>query len=74
MSSFCYSHFSSNSISIHAIFDDQRFNNMLTNDAISFEQLGLGVLQPFQHFLRHIEMMDRMIISLCAMNHHTVMR
>ena len=64
MSSFCYSHFSSNSISIYAIFDDQRFNNMLTNDAISFEQLGLSVLQPFQHFLRHIEMMERMIIKV----------
>ena len=37
---------------------------MLTNDAISFEQLGLGVLQPFQHFLRHIEMMERMIIKV----------
>ena len=37
---------------------------MLSNDAISFEQLGLGVLQPFQHFLRHIEMMERMIIKV----------
>ena len=64
MSSFCYSHFSSNSISIYAIFDDQRFNNMLTNDAISFKQLGLVVLQPFQHFLKHIEMMEEMIIKV----------
>ena len=52
------------SINIYAISDDQRFNDMLTNYAISFEQLGLGVLQPFQHFLRHIEMMERMIIKV----------
>ena len=27
-------------ISIYAIFDDQRFNDTLTNDIIHFEQLG----------------------------------
>ena len=64
MSSFCYSTFFQQQYSIYAIFDDQRFNDMLTNDAISFEQLGHGVLQPFQHFLRHIEMMERMIIKI----------
>ena len=31
--------FSKNS-SIYAIFNDQSFNNTLTNDIISFEQLG----------------------------------
>ena len=35
--------FFSKNISIYAIFDDQRFNNMLTNDIVSFEQLGSGV-------------------------------
>ena len=30
-------------ISIYAIFDDQRFNNTLTNDVVSFEQLGPGI-------------------------------
>ena len=35
-----YSHFFSKNIIIYAIFDDQRFNNTLTNDIISFEQLG----------------------------------
>ena len=44
MSSFCkcksYSHFFSENISIYAIFNDQNFNDTLTNDIVSFEQLG----------------------------------
>ena len=44
MSSFCkcksYSHFVSINISIYAIFNDQSFNDVLTNDMVSFEQLG----------------------------------
>ena len=44
MGSFCkcksYSHFFSKNISIYAIFNDQGFNNTLTNDIVSFEQLG----------------------------------
>ena len=48
MSSFCkcksYSHFFSKNISIYAIFNDQSFNDTLTNDIISFEQLGPGYL------------------------------
>ena len=47
MSSFCkcksYSHFFSKNISIYAIFNDQSFNDTLTNDVISFEQLGPGL-------------------------------
>ena len=31
----------------YAIFNDQSFNDTLTNDIVSFEQLGLGTLQPF---------------------------
>ena len=27
-------------ISVHAIFNDRSFNAMLTNDVVSFEQLG----------------------------------
>ena len=34
--------FFSKNISVHAIFDDQSFNDMLTNDIVSFEQLGPG--------------------------------
>ena len=44
MSSFCkcksYSHFFSKNISIYAIFNDQNFNDTLTNNIVSFEQLG----------------------------------
>ena len=34
--------FFSKNISIYAIFSDQSFNNTLTNDIISVEQLGPG--------------------------------
>ena len=34
----------SKTINTYAIFNDQRFNNMLTNGIISFEQLGPDVL------------------------------
>ena len=44
MSSFCkcksYSHFFSKNISVYAIFNDQSFNDTLTNGIVSFEQLG----------------------------------
>ena len=45
--SFCkcksYSHFFSKNIRIYAIFNDQSFNDTLTNDIVSFEHLGPGV-------------------------------
>ena len=48
VSSFCkcknYSYFFSRNISIYAILDDQRFNDTLTNDILSFEQLGPGLV------------------------------
>ena len=34
--------FFSKNISVYAIFDNQRFNDTLTNDIVSFEQLGSG--------------------------------
>ena len=49
MSSFCkcksYSHFFSKSISIYAILNDQSFNDTLTKDIVSFEQLGPVILK-----------------------------
>ena len=33
--------FSAKILAIYAIFDDQRFNDTLTNDIVSFEKLGL---------------------------------
>ena len=35
-----HSHFFSKNISIYAVFNDKNFNDMLTNDIVSFEQLG----------------------------------
>ena len=32
----------SKNISLYAIFNDQRFNDSLTNDIFSFEQVGPG--------------------------------
>ena len=44
VSSFCkcksYTHFFSKNIIIYAIFNDQCFNDTLTNNIVSFEQLG----------------------------------
>ena len=46
MSGFCncksYSHFFCKNISVYAIFKDQSFNDTLTNNIVSFEQLGSG--------------------------------
>ena len=36
-------HFFCKNISIYAIFNDQSFNNTLTNNIVSFEQLGPGL-------------------------------
>ena len=44
VNSFCkcksYSHFFGKNISVYTIFNDQSFNDTLTSDVISFEQLG----------------------------------
>ena len=46
VSSFCkcksYSLFFNKNISVYAILNDQSFNNILTNDIVSFEQLSPG--------------------------------
>ena len=39
--------FFSKNISIHAIFHDQSFNDMLTNDIVSFKQLSPGIFSDF---------------------------
>ena len=36
--------FSAKTLAYMPIFNDQSFNNMLTNDIVSFEQLGPGFL------------------------------
>ena len=39
----CYSPFFSKNINVYATFNDQSFNDTLTNDIVSFEQLGPDV-------------------------------
>ena len=40
--------FFSKNISIYAIFNDQNFNDTLTNDIVSFEQLSPGPIDSIQ--------------------------
>ena len=42
--------FFSKNISVYAIFNDQSFNDMLTNDSVSFEQLGPDFLRDISTF------------------------
>ena len=39
--------FFSKNISVHAIFNDKKFNDTLTNDIASFEQLGPDVVRQY---------------------------
>ena len=58
--------FISKNISVYAMFNDQSFNDTLTNDIVSFEQLGpglccenkwwFGILHLFQHYSSSIKM------------------
>ena len=50
VSSLCksYSHIFSKNVSIHAIFNNQSFNDSLTNDVVSFEQPSL------ENYTKHI--------------------
>ena len=49
-----YSHFFSKSISIYAIFNDQSFNDTLTNDIFSFEQLVPDVFRGINTLSREV--------------------
>ena len=40
-------HFFRKNISVYAIFNDQSFNDMLTSDIVSFEQLGPGIFSAY---------------------------
>ena len=40
--------FFSKNISLYAIFNDKNFNDMLTNDIVSFEQLGPDIFLIFE--------------------------
>ena len=65
VSSFCkcksYSHFFSKNISVYAIFNDQSFNDMLTNISVSFEQLG-----PDCHQLCQLLVIKYVLVCMCV--------
>ena len=41
--------FFSKNISVYAIFNDQSFNDTLTNDIVSFDQLGPRLVHDLEH-------------------------
>ena len=52
--------FSQQTYKHNAIFNDQSFNDTLTNDIVSFEQLGPELKKPLveqrrKHISRHVE-------------------
>ena len=60
-------HFFCKNISIYAIFNDQSFNDTLTNDIVSFEQLSPGVVPLafiWRHFFAWSELFDTFNIPL----------
>ena len=46
-----YLHFFSKNISVYAIFNDQSLNDTLTNDIVTFEQLGPRVQMDLSKYL-----------------------
>ena len=72
MSSFCTAHFFSKKFQHICVSLDVNFNELLTNDVVSFEQLGPGgVLHLFENnFSNILTMGDN--INLCQMKDHTV--
>ena len=64
----CTHIFFSKNIGIYAIFNDQSFNDTLTNDIVSFEQLGPGLHWSVKLFLRPIELL-KMCIKMKSWNY-----
>ena len=46
--------FFSKNISVYAIINDQSFNDTLTNDIVSFEQLGPGSFIKYSYQYSHV--------------------
>ena len=54
-------------ISVYAIFNDQSFNDTLTNDIVSFEQLGLGFFTSLSTLFKVYHMLLVMPIArMCS--------
>ena len=45
--------FFSKNIGVYAIFNDQSFKDTLTNDIVSFEQLGPDIFLTLKHSIRN---------------------
>ena len=57
--------FFSKNISVYAIFNDQSFNDTLTNGIVSFEQLGPGCLANMVFALNRSNSIIKIQICLC---------
>ena len=61
--------FFSKNISKYAVFNDQSFNNALTNGMVSFEQLGPEVwAQSYERYLQAVE--PRTFVSRVPKQHY----
>ena len=58
--------FFSKNISIYAIFNDQIFNNKLTNDIVSFEQLGPDFQLALNKVLNHDKLCCCFLLFVCC--------
>ena len=68
VSSFCkfYHHiFFSKNTSIYAIFNDQSYNDTLTNDIVSFEQLGPDVLWIKEFKKANSKYLTKLLLTYC---------
>ena len=51
--------FLSKNVSVYAIFNDQSFNNTLTNNIVSFEQLGPGIFLFVLNIIHCISVVEK---------------
>ena len=63
-----YSHFFSKKFQHICVSLDVNFNESLTNDVVSFEQLGPGIFQPYNWTYQYIQLMHSYQISLVIIN------
>ena len=62
---FANAHFLSKNISLYAMLNDQSFNDILTNNMVSFEQLGPDQLE-YMHNL--IKILGKLISVACLLS------
>ena len=78
VSSFCkcksYSHFFCKNIRVYAIFNDQSFNDTLTNDIISFEELGpdIFIVSPYTLWIHIVRTHEKSQAEALLMRTHNM--